>query len=67
MHDTLLTQPLQLTLLDASHVPVKLRLDDRTRRLGLANVAAMRALLDAQLQRSADPQLPTPSFIRNAA
>jgi hypothetical protein len=42
----------QLRLLDASSVPVRLRLDERTRRRGLAHIAELRAQLFAQqLQR----------------
>jgi hypothetical protein len=46
----------QLGLLDASSVPVQLRLDERTRRRGLAHVGVLRAqLLEQQRQRgSAD-------------
>jgi hypothetical protein len=36
--------PEQLQLLDASRVPVRLRLDERTRRLGLAEVLPARRL-----------------------
>jgi hypothetical protein len=47
------THSQQLRLLDASSVPVQLRLDERTRRLGLAQVAKIRAqLLEQQRQRS---------------
>ncbi len=46
-------QPEQLQLLDASKAPVKLRLDERTRRLGLAEVARARAIIDEQLRRAA--------------
>lgn len=42
----------QLQLLDASHLPVKLRLDERTRLLGLAEVARARAILDEQQLRA---------------
>ena len=43
----------QLHLLDASSVPVKLRLDERTRRLGLAQIAKIRAqLVEQQRHRS---------------
>lgn len=34
-------------------LPAKLRLDDETRRIGLAAVAEMKALLEAQAQRRA--------------
>ncbi len=47
------SQPEQLQLLDASRVPVKLRLDERTRRIGLAEVARARAIIDEQLCRAA--------------
>jgi hypothetical protein len=44
---------LQLRLLDASSVPVQLRLDERTRRLGLAHIAKIRAqLAEQQRQRT---------------
>jgi hypothetical protein len=49
--------PQQLRLLDASSVPVQLRLDERTRRLGLANVAKLRAqLAEQQNQRASAPR-----------
>lgn len=53
----------QLPLLDSSHVPVKLRLDERTRRLGLSQVQVMRAILDDQIRRAhardeADTEVP---------
>jgi hypothetical protein len=35
----------QLPLLDVAAVPVELRLDDHTRRVGLAGVASARAIL----------------------
>ena len=38
----------QLRLLNAPSVPVQLRLDERTRRLGLANIAKIRAQLAEQ-------------------
>jgi hypothetical protein len=38
-------RPEQLRLLEAEHVPVQLRLDERTRRVGLAGIAAARAVL----------------------
>ncbi len=41
----------QLRLLDASSVPVKLRLDERTRHLGLAQIAKIRAQLVEQQRR----------------
>jgi hypothetical protein len=44
----------QLRLLDASSVPVRLRLDERTRRRGLTHIAELRAqLLAQQRQREA--------------
>jgi hypothetical protein len=47
----------QLRLLDASSVPVQLRLDERTRRLGLAHIAKIRAqLTEQQRQRSSADQ-----------
>lgn len=51
-------QPEQLQLLDASRVPVRLRLDERTRRLGLSEVARARAIIDAQLRRAATDETP---------
>jgi hypothetical protein len=46
--------PEQLHLLDpADGVPLQLRLDERTRRIGLAGVAMVRALLDEQRRRAA--------------
>jgi hypothetical protein len=47
------TQPTsqQLPLIDAATVPVELRLDERTRRVGLAGVAAARAALEASRRR----------------
>jgi hypothetical protein len=41
-------QTQQLRLLDSSSVPLKLRLDERTRRLGLAHIAKLRAQLAEQ-------------------
>ena len=41
----------QLRLLDASSVPIQLRLDERTRRLGLAHVAKLRAQINEQQRR----------------
>jgi hypothetical protein len=38
----------QPRLLDTSSVPVRLRLDERTRRRGLAHIAELRAQLLAQ-------------------
>jgi hypothetical protein len=67
MTNNALVQPLQLTLLDASHVPLKVRLDDRTRRLGLAEVARCRAILDDQLQRLATAAVVEPLFVKVAA
>ncbi len=45
------SRPQQLPLLDASDVPVQLRLDERTRRIGLAGIAMVRALLEEQRAR----------------
>lgn len=44
-------RPQQLRLLDASSVPVQLRIDERTRRLGLAQIAKLRAQLYEQQRR----------------
>jgi hypothetical protein len=41
----------QLPLLDTSSVPAPLRLDERTRRIGLAGVAAARAALEESRRR----------------
>lgn len=38
-------------------VPAKLRLDEQTRRIGLAGVAEARAILAAQAQRRAEQEL----------
>jgi hypothetical protein len=43
--------PHQLVLLDAARVPVQLRLDERTRRVGLAGVAQARAALEESRRR----------------
>jgi hypothetical protein len=45
MSTTARPQPEQLQLLEADRVPLALRLDERTRRIGLAGVAAARAVL----------------------
>jgi hypothetical protein len=53
--------PEQLRLLDDASVPLQLRLDERTRRIGLRGVAMARALLDEQRRRredTADPKSP---------
>lgn len=44
----------QLELLPADGVPVRLRLDERTRRIGLAGVARARAILDEQARQRAE-------------
>jgi hypothetical protein len=44
----------QLRLLDSSSVPVQLRLDERTRRLGLAHIAKIRAQLAEQQRQRTD-------------
>jgi hypothetical protein len=41
------SQPEQLSLLPNDAMPVQVRLDERTRRVGLQGVAAARAALDA--------------------
>jgi hypothetical protein len=43
----------QLSLLPESDLPVELRLDDKTRRIGLQGVARARAVLAAQAERKA--------------
>lgn len=53
MSDTATSTPEQLSLIDAAEVPLQLRLDERTRRLGLAGVAMARALLAEQQARRA--------------
>jgi len=40
--------PEQLTLLSASDVPLQFRIDERTRRSGLAHIAALREQVAAQ-------------------
>lgn len=40
--------PEQLTLLGTTDVPLQFRIDERTRRCGLAHIAALRAQLVAQ-------------------
>jgi hypothetical protein len=52
-HDDLMTRDEQLCLLPDSHQPVELRLDERTRRIGLQGVAKARAVLAAQAERRA--------------
>jgi hypothetical protein len=47
-------QSQQLRLLDSSSVPVQLRLDERTRRLGLAHIAKIRAQLAEQQRQRTD-------------
>jgi len=57
-------RPEQLALLSASALPAQFRLDDATRRRGLAHVAAIRA----QLQRTSESRAtPTRSTVRRAA
>ena len=47
----------QLVLLDPAHVPTQLRLDERTRRIGLAGVAHARAILaESRRQRLAQEE-----------
>ena len=46
--------PQQLTLLDASDLPLQFRLDQRTRERGLAHIAAIREQL-AQLAATRQP------------
>jgi hypothetical protein len=48
---TTATQPEQLALLSAAEIPLQFRLDERSRRSGLAHVAALRALVAAQAAR----------------
>ena len=43
----------QLSLLPESDLPVELRLDEHTRRIGLLGVAKARAVLAAQAERRA--------------
>ncbi|HRE02838.1 MAG TPA: hypothetical protein PLV68_16170 [Ilumatobacteraceae bacterium] len=42
------TQPEQLRLLDGSDVPLAFRLDERTRRRGLAHIAELRTIIARQ-------------------
>jgi hypothetical protein len=63
------THPEQLPLLDEpARVPPRFRLDERTRRVGLAGVARARAILAEQARRRAEAELAdqTP-FVRRAA
>ncbi len=49
-------------------VPAKLRLDDQTRRIGLAGVAEAQAILAAQAQRRAERELQGKlTFVRQLA
>lgn len=50
--------PEQLTLLAPGSVPVQFRLDEATRRRGLAHVAEIRAQLAARRQQAATPIIP---------
>jgi hypothetical protein len=52
--------PEQLRMLDDASVPLQLRLDERTRRIGLRGVAMARALLDEQRRRREDTADTTP-------
>jgi hypothetical protein len=49
----------QLPLLDAPGVPAQLRLDERTRRIGLAGVAAARAALEESRRRRLEREAST--------
>ena len=63
-----LTRPQQLALLDARRLPKALRLDDRTRQIGLAGVAEAKAILDEQARRRAEHDAETQvPFVRSAA
>jgi len=44
----------QLALLAVADVPIQFRLPDRTRRMGLANIASIKALLAEQEARRAE-------------
>lgn len=51
-----------------ARVPAKLRLDEQTRRIGLAGVAEARAILAAQAQRRAERELQGKlTFVRQLA
>ena len=47
-------RPHQLTLLDNSAIPVALRLDAKTRRIGLEGIAHVRAILAEQARLRAE-------------
>jgi hypothetical protein len=53
--------PEQLTLLDEAKVPVQFRLDEATRRRGLAHIAEIRA----QLERSRAARATAPGRVRS--
>jgi hypothetical protein len=53
-------RPEQLALLAASDLPVQFRLDQRTRQLGLAHVAAIRQQLAQRLHTDAPAQVAAP-------
>lgn len=48
---TITARPEQLTLLPAAEVPLQFRLDEVTRRRGLAHIAELRAQLDEARER----------------
>ena len=63
-----LPRPQQLALLDARRLPRALRLDDRTRQIGLAGVAQAKAILDEQAKRRAEHDAThAVPFVRKAA
>ncbi|MGD9704751.1 MAG: hypothetical protein AB7Q42_00635 [Acidimicrobiia bacterium] len=62
------TRPQQLALLDTRRLPRALRLDERTRQIGLVGVAEAKAILDEQARRRAERDAAhTVPFVRKAA
>ncbi len=60
-HSTHTTQaPEQLALLSPAEIPVQFRLDQRTRQLGLAHIASIKAQL-AALRAAANPAPAVPA------
>jgi hypothetical protein len=61
-------RPQQLALLERRRVPKALRLDDRTRQIGLAGVAQAKAILEEQAARRAEREsAASVPFVRRAA
>ncbi len=66
---TTTARPEQLTLLSTAEVPVQFRLDEATRRRGLAHIAEIRAQLDSARDRRVQApgrRHPGPTAIRTA-